>query len=145
MSSRERERGYLFALREAGLQPYCVAHGNFDISSGYHIASSWIESNKLPTAMFAADDYIALGAINAFQQKGISVPGQISIIGFDDQIIASEFHPKLTTMHQPAEQIGRIGVDLLLEMINGTARRSKTVQLNPKLIIRDSTLPIFRQ
>lgn len=145
LSSRERERGYLFALQEAGLQPYCIERGNFDISSGYHIASRWIESGKWPGAMFAADDYIALGAINAFQQRGISVPEQISIIGFDDQIIASEFCPKLTTMRQPAEQIGRIGVDLLLKTINGTARRSTTVQLNPELVVRDSTLPINRQ
>lgn len=141
LSSRERERGYLSALAEAGLQPYCVERGDFDISSGYRIARGWIEAGKLPGALFASDDYIALGAMNAFQQAGIRIPQQISIIGFDDQNIASEFRPKLTTMRQPAERIGRTGIDLLLKAINRTAKRSVTVQLDPELIIRDSTSP----
>lgn len=144
-SSRERERGYMHALEEAELKPYCVERGSFDISSGYEIARRWIESGKLPTALFASDDYIALGAINAFQQAGIEVPQRISIIGFDDQIIASEFRPMLTTMRQPAEQIGRTGVDLLLKAINGASRRSMTVQLTPELIVRNSTSLINRQ
>ncbi|WP_438348125.1 LacI family DNA-binding transcriptional regulator [Paenibacillus sp. FA6] len=139
LSSRERERGYCAALRESGLDPYCIERGDFEISTGYRIARSWIEAGRLPTAVFASDDYMALGAMNAFINEGIRVPDQISIIGFDDQIIASEFHPMLTTMRQPAEQIGRTGVELLLKIISGESKRSATVQLNSELVIREST------
>jgi DNA-binding LacI/PurR family transcriptional regulator len=142
LSSRERERGYRAALAEAGMQPYCVERGDFEISTGYRIARAWIESGKLPTALFASDDYMALGAMNAFMNEGIRVPEKISIIGFDDQFIASEFRPMLTTMRQPADQIGRTGVDLLLKMINGGVKRNVTVQLSPELVVRESTSPM---
>ncbi|WP_139996726.1 MULTISPECIES: LacI family DNA-binding transcriptional regulator [Paenibacillus] len=142
LSSRERERGYRAALAEAGFQPYCVERGDFEISTGYRIAQAWIESGKLPTALFASDDYMALGAMNAFMNEGIRVPEKISIIGFDDQFIASEFRPMLTTMRQPADQIGRTGVDLLLKMINGGVKRNVTVQLSPELVVRESTSPM---
>lgn len=139
LSSRERERGYRSALEKAGLKPFCMERGDFKISTGYEIARDWIDSGRLPTAVFASDDYMALGAMNAFILEGIKVPQDISIIGFDDQIIASEFRPMLTTIRQPAEQIGRTGVELLLKIINGTAKRSVNIQLSPELVIREST------
>lgn len=139
LSSRERERGYRSALEKAGLKPFCVERGDFEISTGHEIARGWINSGRLPTAVFTSDDYMALGAMNAFILEGIKVPQDISIIGFDDQIIASDFRPMLTTIRQPAEQIGRTGVELLLKIINGTAKRNVTIQLSPELIIREST------
>ncbi|RUT45237.1 LacI family transcriptional regulator [Paenibacillus anaericanus] len=139
LSSRERERGFRTALEESGLQPFHIERGNFEISTGYRIARSWIDSGNLPTALFACDDYVALGAMNAFRNEGIRVPEDISIIGFDDQVIASEFRPMLTTIRQPAEQIGRTGVELLLKSISGVAKRNVTVQLIPELVIREST------
>jgi len=141
LSSKERERGFRDALAEAGLEPFRVEPGEFQISCGYRIAKSWIEAGELPTAVFAADDYIALGFVDALKNEGIRVPSDVSVVGFDDQIIASEFRPGLTTMRQPAEQIGRHGVDLLLKWIEGTSRRNVTVQLDPELIVRESTAP----
>jgi DNA-binding LacI/PurR family transcriptional regulator len=139
LSSRERERGYLFALEEAGLTPYCIDRGTFDISSGYRITQGWIESGKLPSAIFASDDYIALGVMNALTNAGLHIPQDVSIVGFDDQIFASEYRPMLTTVRQPADKIGRTGVELLLAAINGTSKRNVTVQLEPELVIREST------
>jgi len=139
LSSRERERGYHAALEEAGITPFCVERGDFEISTGYRIARSWMDAGRLPTAVFASDDNMALGAMNAFIIEGIRIPQQISIIGFDDQILATEFHPKLTTMRQPAAQIGRMGVELLLKSISGAAKRIVTVQLSPELVIRETT------
>ncbi|GGH36769.1 LacI family DNA-binding transcriptional regulator [Paenibacillus segetis] len=141
LSSRERERGFLTALEESGLKPFSIERGEFEISTGYTIARSWIEAGNMPTALFAGDDYIALGAMNAFTNEGIRVPGDISIIGFDDQMIASQIRPMLTTMRQPADQIGRTGVELLLKNISGVAKRNVTVQLSPELVVRESTSP----
>lgn len=142
LSSKERERGFRAALTEAGLQPFGVERGTFEISSGYAIARRWIETGSLPTAVFAADDYIALGVMDAMKNEGIRVPQDLSIVGFDDQIIASQFRPMLTTIRQPAEQIGKHGVDLLLKWIDGSSRRNATVQLEPELIVRESTARI---
>jgi len=139
LSSRERERGFLQALGEAGLEAYCIEQGNFDIPSGYDIASGWIESGKLPTAIFAADDFMALGAMDAFKNAGIRIPRDISVVGFDDQIYASEFRPGLTTARLPFENIGKYGVDILLKLIKDPSKRAVTFEFDPELIIREST------
>jgi DNA-binding LacI/PurR family transcriptional regulator len=139
LSSRERERGYLFALEEAGLKPYCIERGTFDISSGYRITQGWIKSKKIPSAIFASDDYIAMGVMNALTNEGLRIPRDVSIVGFDDQIFASEYRPMLTTVRQPADKIGRSSVELLLAAINGTSKRNVTLQLEPELVIREST------
>ncbi|WP_379132910.1 LacI family DNA-binding transcriptional regulator [Paenibacillus sp. sgz500958] len=144
LSSREREHGFRIALEEAGLVPHAVQRGEFTIASGYAIAQQWLESGDLPTAIFAADDNIALGVINALQYSGVRVPQEVSIVGFDDQSVASELHPRLTTVRQPAEKIGRYGVDLLLKWINESAIPdvSLPLQFEPELIIRESTARI---
>lgn len=139
LSSRERERGYLFALEEAGLKPCGIERGTFEISSGYRIAKQWLESGKLPPAVFAADDYMALGVMNACMNEGIRIPQDLSIVGFDDQIFASDFRPMLTTVRQPADKIGAAGVELLLGAINDSTKRSVTIQIEPELIVREST------
>ncbi|TFE23187.1 LacI family DNA-binding transcriptional regulator [Cohnella luojiensis] len=139
LSSREREQGYLLALEEAGLKPYGIERGTFEISSGYGIAKRWIDSGNLPSAIFASDDYMALGVINACMVEGVRIPQDLSIIGFDDQIFASELRPLLTTIRQPADKIGAASVDLLLGAINDPSKRNVTIQIEPELIIREST------
>lgn len=141
LSSRERELGFRMALDEFGLEPFCVEQGDFTVASGYALASEWLLSGHLPTAIFAADDHIALGVINALHNEGVRVPQDISVIGFDDQLIASQLHPRLTTIRQPAEKIGRHGVELLLNWILESTRPETTPprQFDPELIIREST------
>ncbi|RED58044.1 LacI family DNA-binding transcriptional regulator [Cohnella lupini] len=139
LSSRERERGYLLALEEAGLQPFGIERGTFEISSGYAIAKRWIQSGNLPSAIFASDDYMAIGVINACMIEGVRVPDDLSIIGFDDQNLATEMHPKLTTIRQPSDKIGAAGVELLLAAINDPGKRNVTFQIEPELIIRETT------
>lgn len=139
LSSRERERGFNFAMTEAGLKPHCIEQGAFEISSGYRIAKQWIDSGSMPTAVFAADDYIALGIMNACMVAGISIPQDLSVVGFDDQMIAAEFRPRLTTVRQPADRIGATGVELLLRVISGSAEPEATIRIEPELTIREST------
>ncbi|WP_123042368.1 LacI family DNA-binding transcriptional regulator [Cohnella candidum] len=142
LSSKERERGYRAAMAEAGLPALNVEHATFDVSSGYRIARGWIEKGTLPTAVFAADDYVALGVMDALKNEGIRIPGDVSVVGFDDQILSSEFRPMLTTVRQPADKMAKSGVDLLLRSMAGTAsKRNATVLLEPELIVRESTAP----
>jgi len=139
LSSRERERGYLAALEDAGLKPYLAERGTFEIASGYEIAMRWIDEGKLPQALFAADDYIALGVIDACLNRGIRIPEKLSVVGFDDQKFASEFRPMLTTVRQPADKIGAAGVELLLGAMNDPGERKAALLIEPELIVREST------
>jgi len=139
LSSAERERGFLLAMKEAGLAPHAIEQGEFSIASGYRIASRWIEQGTLPTAVFAADDYMAFGVVDAFKNEGIKIPRDVSVVGYDDHPFTSEFQPGLTTVRQPAEKMGAQGVDILLKLIEGASKRSVTVQLEPELIVREST------
>lgn len=142
LSTRERRRGFMQAMDEAKLTPMHVIQGEYDMSFGYRTAKRWIQEGALPTAVFAGDDYIAIGVLNALLEEGIRVPQDVSVIGYDDQVIASQFHPHLTTIRQPAVKIGQTAVDVLLKQIDGKTKRSATVQLEPELIVRESTAPI---
>lgn len=139
LSSRERERGFLAALKDAGMKAYHIERGDYGAKSGYDITKKMLEQGKIPTALFVADDFGAFGAIDAIREFGLRVPEDISVCGFDDDDLASLLHPHLTTVKQPGEEIGKRAVELLLELINGTSRRNSTIKIQPKLITRDST------
>ncbi|MCM3290249.1 LacI family transcriptional regulator [Paenibacillus sp. MER 180] len=139
LSALERERGFRDAMRDAGLEPFAIEDGKFCIQSGYDAVQRWLHAGCMPTALFAADDFTAIGAINALWQAGYKVPDDMSVIGYDDQVIASQLRPKLTTMRQPAHQIGKVAVDLLMKQINGTNKRSISARLESDIVIREST------
>ncbi|MGG0814492.1 LacI family DNA-binding transcriptional regulator [Paenibacillus alvei] len=139
LSALERERGFRGAMEDAGLEPYAIEDGAFSIQSGYDAVQRWLKKGSMPTALFAADDFTAIGAINALWQAGYKVPDDMSVIGYDDQVIASQLRPQLTTMRQPAHQIGRVAVDQLIKQINGLNKRSVTTRLDSEIVIREST------
>lgn len=138
LSVRERRRGFEKALADEGLSPIIVSNTDFGIRCGFQIAKEWIHSGTIPTAVFAGDDGLALGVMEAFQSEGYRIPQDISVIGYDDQVFASEIHPRLTTIRQPMEQMGQQAVRLLLKLIQGS-KRNASVLLQPNLIIREST------
>lgn len=141
LSSRERERGFARALEEAGLRPFAIERGPFGIGTGYRFAEQWIESGKLPSAVFAGDDYIAIGVMDACKNAGLRVPRDISVVGFDDQFLAAEIRPALTTVRQPASMIASAAVELLLAAMNEPGKPGATIELEPELIARESTAP----
>jgi LacI family transcriptional regulator len=94
--------------------------------------------NPPPTAIFASNDMSAFGAMDAARERGLRIPEDISIIGFDDIPQASFVYPKLTTVRQPLEQMGQIAVKLLLEQIEDQSRPPQRIALATQLIIRDS-------
>ncbi|MCX7747272.1 MAG: LacI family transcriptional regulator [Clostridia bacterium] len=141
LSSREREKAYKDTMIKAGLEPIVVETLQFEFEDGYKITKKLIQENNLPTAIFAADDHLALGVIDALKEDGFRVPDHVSVAGFDDQSLASQLHPLLTTVRQPAEEMGKKGVELLLKIIKGDLKRSATIKLEPQLIVRQSTAP----
>jgi LacI family transcriptional regulator len=139
-SATERLEGYSAALSDHGipLRNAFIAKGNFGERGGYAAAQKLLELAEAPTAIFAANDLSAFGAIEAIRQHGLRIPEDISVIGFDDIPQASLVYPKLTTVRQPLAQIGREAVTMLLEYIENPAQGMRQVTLETQLVIRDS-------
>jgi DNA-binding LacI/PurR family transcriptional regulator len=135
-----RRQGYVRAMKARGLAPQVVA-GEFTEAAGEHAAERLVGSGELPTAVFAANDLVAAGALDRFEDAGLRVPGDISIIGYDNTFLAALHHMSLTTIDQPRPEIGRLALSTLLERIDG--RRSKAVhlRLEPRLVVRATTGP----
>lgn len=138
-STRERRSGFMQALEEKGLGPFEIVHGDFGIGFGYDTCQRWLREGKLPDAVFAGDDHIALGVLNALIEAGVSVPKQVAVVGYDDHYIASQLRPPLTTVRQPADKIALAAADMLLKRIDGRMKRGSSQRFDPELIIRETT------
>lgn len=139
-STHERRDGFLQALQEKGLEPFEIVRGTFAIGTGYDTGKRWLREGRLPTAVFAGDDNIALGLINVLMENGIRVPEEVAVVGYDDHYIASQLRPHLTTLRQPADKIGLAAADMLLRRIAGTMKRGASIRIDPELIVRESTV-----
>jgi len=139
LSAEHRVNGFETALQEVGLEPFVVERGEFDIETGFEVAQGWIENNLLPTAIICGDDHIAFGVIDALRLSGIEIPGQVSVMGFDDHPFASKLHPRLSTVRQPAEDMGIEGVAALFDQMDGKKQVNKVVKLEPEIIKRATT------
>lgn len=138
----ERLRGYRMALREAGIAPDASLElvGNFTESGGYEAAVELLATRDRPTAIFAANDSMAIGALSALRESGVEVPNEMAVAGFDDIPLARYMDPPLSSVHVPICELGARAVELLLHGIthkNDHARRRERV--STKLVIRRST------
>jgi LacI family transcriptional regulator len=138
----ERLRGYRLALREAGLKPERAleVEGGFTEAGGYAAALQIMELNPRPTAVFAANDSMAIGALSALRESGVQVPEEMAVAGFDDIPLARYMDPPLSSVHVPICELGSRAVEILLHGIthkNDHARRRERV--STKLVIRRST------
>ena len=142
-SAKDRLAGYISALEShsIAIEPTLIAQGDFSKASGYKMARELLELEEKPSAIFASNDSMALGAMDAIREKGLSIPADISVIGFDNIPEALISYPKLTTVHQPLAQMGQIAVQLLLDQIEDLERLPKRMTLATQLIIRDSCQP----
>ncbi|AJI20735.1 LacI family DNA-binding transcriptional regulator [Priestia megaterium] len=138
--SQERLNGYREALKECGLSFHSewVVSGNFEEKKAEKAARELINRHKEVTAIFCASDLMALGALKACKELGLQVPKDISIVGYDNIVLASYSSPNLTTVGQEVYQIGYQAADLLIEMLEGKETNMKRY-LDTKLIIREST------
>lgn len=140
-TSRERRRGYLDALAEAGIaaRKDLMREGDFRQESGRILAGQLLDMKKPPTALFALNNLMTIGALNAIHQRNLTVPTDVAIVGFDDLPFAEALDPPLTVVRQPAYDVGRQAMELLLKRIMEPARSTVTMRLLPQLIIRRST------
>lgn len=135
----ERMRGYRAALKSAGIafSNALVLPGNYLEESGQMAAERLIDSREEFSAIFAANDQMAFGAALALHRRGIRVPDNVSLVGFDDQAGAAHSIPPLTTIHQGALELGQIAASCLLQMLAG--QTPTAVMQEPRLVIRGST------
>ncbi len=136
-SAENRKKGYLEAMRHAGLEPF-ISMGNFSYESGFHQTESVIEDWH-PTAIFAANDLVALGAIQKIHDLGLRVPQDISVMGCDDIQFSRMSRPTLSTISIPVYQIGVTAVQLLNDRMKGVRAEARNVILEHKIVHRDSS------
>jgi DNA-binding LacI/PurR family transcriptional regulator len=154
-ASADRLKGYQAALAGAGIayDDSLVRAGNFTPQSGIAAMNDLLDLAPLPTAVFVASDTVALGALQAIRRRGLRVPQDIAVVGFDDIPFAEFVDPPLTTIRLPAHGLGWAAGDLLISLINNDQIRSRQVLLETELVIRDScgarsspgTIPIPRE
>ncbi|MCQ3930591.1 MAG: LacI family transcriptional regulator [Chloroflexi bacterium] len=139
-SAEERLAGHMAALRDAGMpiEEDLVQTGDFWRREGYEAAERLLNLPTPPTAIFASNDLSAFGVMEAVRAYGLQVPHDISVIGFDDIPQASLVYPRLTTVRQPLDEMGRIAARLLIEQIENPDRPIRHVTLPTSLVIRES-------
>lgn len=143
MYGRHRRQGYLEALQAHGVEPnpnWILTVPDSDYDSAYSIAMEMLSHKDIPNAIVAVSDVLAMAAIHACQERGLKVPGDIAITGFDNTIHSRSTVPQITTISQPSYSIGYAGCELLLERINDPSSVSQQLQLETELIIRGSTM-----
>lgn len=141
VASEERLSGYGAALAAAGVLPSSelVVEGTFTIESGHAAGARLLALPEPPTAVFAASDNIAIGVLRAARERGLDVPADLSLVGFDDIEPASIVTPPLTTVRQPLAELGRLAVSLLLRLIEHQRVETLRIELATQLIVREST------
>lgn len=141
MSNRERIRGCKQAMTAAGIEvdERLVTSGDFTVSGGKDAMIRLLDMEEPPTAVFACNDLLAIGAIQGARERGLQLPQQLSVVGFDNTILATIIDPPLTTIAQPIQEIGRQAMDLLVQEIKGEKSMKQRVVLMPELVVRGST------
>jgi DNA-binding LacI/PurR family transcriptional regulator len=136
---RVRKRGWEAALRDAGLAPGLLLEGDWSPRWAYETAMRLVDEGRVPQAIFAASDHSALGVIRAFAERGVHVPDDVSVVGFDDIEGSDYFLPPLTTVRQDFNALALASTEVLLGAIEG--REVERAPGQPELIVRQSSAP----
>jgi LacI family transcriptional regulator len=140
-TARDRRQGYLAALAAAGLalDPSLIVHATVDPPGGFDGMRRLLELAEPPTAVFTVNNLVAVGAIEAVRAHDLEVPDDVALVCYDDIEYASRLYPFLTVMSQPAETLGKLGTQLLLERIEGRApEQPRLVVLPAQFVVRQS-------
>jgi DNA-binding LacI/PurR family transcriptional regulator len=139
MDALERIRGWRDALGENGLVAHEPIVGDWTAASGYAAGQRLLADGSF-TAVFCGNDQMSLGLIHALTEAHRSVPGEVSVIGFDDIPEAAHFSPPLTTMHQDFAQLGRDAMEVVLAVLSDEQAPNPLLRV-PQLVVRASTAP----
>lgn len=141
-TAEDRVAGYSRALAAAGLDPSAefIRHGRFTQTSGYEMTEQTLAAAPRPTALFAANNFIAIGAIRALRDAGLDVPGDVALVAFDDLPSALVVDPFLTVAAQPAYEMGQRATELVLDRLVGDAPQAhQEIILPTEIIVRESS------
>ena len=143
VATEGRRRGYRTALAGAGLahDPALEVESDFQLEPGAAAAATLLDLREPPTAIFAFNDAIAAGAMRAAYERGMRVPDDVSVVGFDDVQFATVLTPMLTTVRQPLVEMGRTGIALIRRLLDDPRREPLRMELPTRLVVRDSTGP----
>lgn len=141
--NHNRYLGYSKALLEAGIavDPKLIRFGGFTFQWGKDCMQSLLASGRKFTAVICENDVIAAGALDILKDRGVKVPEELSITGFDNSLVAELTTPKLTSLEQPLHEIARKAVELLMAQINDERIENKIITYAPKIVVRDSVAP----
>jgi LacI family transcriptional regulator len=143
IASRDRLAGYHSALLavELAADPALLVESDFSIDGGWRAARRLLARHQPPTAIFAFNDNMAVGALRAARELGLDVPGRLSVVGFDDVENASLVTPALTTVRQPLQEMGRVATGILYRLIDDQPLDVTRIELSTRLVVRASTAP----
>jgi LacI family transcriptional regulator len=143
VASERRLQGYHAGLAGASIppDPELIVAGDWEIGGGMAAAERLLSLPEPPTAIFAFNDNMAVGAIRVARARGLRVPEELSVVGFDDVEFATVVAPGLTTIRQPLAELGRMGVDRLVRLLQGRRLEAMNVELGTRLVVRESTAP----
>jgi len=139
--AEQRQRGYVSEMTNNGLSPLLSAEGDWTSDSGREVGLPVLERLH-PTAVFAANDDMAIGLFAAAHDLGCRIPQDLSVVGFDDLPSARHLRPALTTVRQDFEELGRRAIGLLLDEVEHTAPAERPTRVLPRMVIRDSTAKV---
>lgn len=140
-TSADRLKGYKKAFEEKGkpLHDDLIVEGDYQIRSGYELTAKLIKQQKKFTAIFAANDLMAIGAIKALKAGNFKIPEDVEVIGFDNIEVSQIIEPSLSTVTQPVYEMGARGAKMLINIIEGKKIRKRNIILEPGLVLREST------
>ena len=138
LACQERIAGYRRAMAEANLSvdEDWILEGNFECDTAVLAADKIVAMDKKPSAVFCFNDTMALGLMSRLQQKGIRVPEDMSVIGYDNIELAEYFSPPLTTVHQPKRRVGKNAFEILLERIKDKEHEKRVFEMHPEIVER---------
>lgn len=142
-AAADRLKGYRHALLDAGIpfDPALVREGDWQVESGYAHALSLLDGADRPSALFCANDLMALGALDAARERKLAVPRELSVVGYDDQDLARYTHPPLSTVLLPNYEMGRWAAETLIALARGGKVSNEVFQRECPLVSRESVAP----
>ncbi len=138
--AQERKRGFETVMAEAFPgQPLLIAEGEFTEDSGYAAMRRFLERDEVPDGLFAANDMMAVGALLALKEAGLSIPDDVAVMGFDDVPMARFTSPPLSTLRVGVYEMGRQGLEMLTEAFEDSDAEGRSIVISPELVVRGSS------